>query len=37
MKEMNYTEHLTMIQLFEKESAVEAADYVRDVHIVINY
>ena len=37
MREMNYTEHLTMIELFEKGDAVKAADYMRDVHCVINY
>jgi len=37
MREMNYTEHRTMIELFEKGNAVEAADYMRDVHCVINY
>jgi DNA-binding GntR family transcriptional regulator len=37
MREMNYTEHQTMIELFEKGNAVEAADYMRDVHCVINW
>jgi DNA-binding GntR family transcriptional regulator len=37
MREMNHAEHLTMIALFEKGDAVEAADYMRDVHCVINY
>jgi len=37
MREMNYTEHRTMIELFEKGNAVEAADYMRDVHCVINW
>jgi DNA-binding GntR family transcriptional regulator len=37
MREMNYTEHRTMIALFEKGNAIEAADYMRDVHCVINY
>ena len=37
MREMNYSEHLTMIELFEKGSAIEAADFMRDVHCVINY
>jgi DNA-binding GntR family transcriptional regulator len=37
MREMNHSEHLTMIQLFEKGNAIEAADYMRDVHCVINY
>ena len=37
MREMNHSEHLTMIELIEKGKAVEAADYMRDVHCVINY
>ncbi len=37
MREMNYTEHNTMIELIEKGAAVAAADFVRDVHCVINY
>ena len=37
MRQMNYSEHLTMIELIEKGNAVEAADYMRDVHCVINY
>jgi len=37
MREMNYTEHRTMIELFEKGNAVEAADYMRDEHCVINW
>ena len=37
MREMNYSEHLTLIELIEKGNAVEAADYMRDVHCVINY
>ena len=37
MREMNYTEHRTMIELFEKGNAVEAADYMRDVHCAINW
>ena len=37
MREMNHSEHLTMIELFEKGNAVEAADYMRDQHCVINY
>jgi DNA-binding GntR family transcriptional regulator len=37
MREMNYAEHLTMIELIEKGEAVAAADYMRDVHCVINY
>jgi DNA-binding GntR family transcriptional regulator len=37
MREMNCNEHLTMIRHFEKGTAVEAADYMRDVHCIINY
>ena len=37
MREMNHAEHLVMIELFEKGNAVEAADYMRDQHCVINY
>ena len=37
MREMNHTEHLTMIELIEKSEAVAAADFMRDVHCVINY
>ncbi len=37
MREMNHAEHQTMIELFEKGDAIETADYMRDVHCVINY
>ncbi len=37
MREMNYVEHLTVIELIEKGNAVETADFMRDVHCVINY
>jgi DNA-binding GntR family transcriptional regulator len=37
MREMNYAEHRTMIELFKKGNAIEAADFMRDVHCVINY
>ncbi len=37
VREMNYTEHLEMIELIEKGEAVQAADFMRDVHCVINY
>jgi DNA-binding GntR family transcriptional regulator len=37
MREMNYSEHLTLIELIEKSKAIEAADFMRDVHCVINY
>jgi len=37
MREMNHREHLIMIELIEKGEAVQVADYMRDVHCVINY
>jgi len=37
MREMNYSEHQTLIELIEKGNAVEAADFMRDVHCIINY
>ncbi len=37
MREMNYAEHLGMLDLIEKGDAVGAADYIRDVHCIINY
>lgn len=37
MREMNYSEHRTVIKLFEKGNPIEAADFMRDVHCVINY
>jgi DNA-binding GntR family transcriptional regulator len=37
MREMNYNEHLEMIELIEKGEAVQAADFMRDVHCIINY
>jgi DNA-binding GntR family transcriptional regulator len=37
MREMNHREHLNMIEMIEKGDAVQAADYMRDVHCVINY
>jgi len=37
MKETNYDEHLTLIELIEKRQAVKAADFMRDVHCIINY
>lgn len=37
MKEMNYSEHQTLIELIENGGAVEAANFVRDVHCAINY
>ena len=35
MRELNHLEHLTIIDLIKKERAVQAADYIRDVHCVI--
>lgn len=37
MREMNYNEHLEMIELIQKGEAVQAADFMRDVHCIINY
>jgi len=37
MRQMNFDEHLTMIELIEKREAVKAADFMRDVHCIINY
>ncbi len=37
MKKMNYSEHLTVIEFIEKGRAVEAADFMRDVHCAINF
>ena len=37
MKKFNYKEHLVMIKLIEEKEAIKAADYMRDVHCVINY
>jgi len=37
MREMNYNEHLGMLDLIEKKDAVGAADFMRDVHCIINY
>ena len=37
MREMNYAEHLEIIELIEKGEAVKAADFMRDVHCIINY
>ena len=37
MREMNHGEHLVMIEMIEKGDAVQSADYMRDVHCVINY
>jgi DNA-binding GntR family transcriptional regulator len=37
MREMNYNEHLEMIELIQKGKSVQAADFMRDVHCIINY
>ena len=37
MRRMNYEEHLKMMALIEAGDAIGAADYMRDVHCVINY
>lgn len=34
---LNYTEHLTMIDLIEKGQCRQAADYMRDVHCAMNW
>ena len=36
MREMNYSEHLEMIEFIEAGEAVKAADFMRDVHCIIN-
>jgi DNA-binding GntR family transcriptional regulator len=35
--QLNYTEHLTMIDLIEKGKCRDAADFMRDVHCCINW
>ena len=35
--EMNYQEHLTMLELIEQGRDKEAADFMRDVHCTINW
>jgi len=37
IRENNYLEHLSMIELIEKGEAVQTADFMRDVHCIINY
>ncbi len=37
MKRFNYEEHIEMMALIHKGNAVKTADYIRDVHCVINY
>jgi DNA-binding GntR family transcriptional regulator len=37
VRQMNYEEHLQLIEMAEKRDPVGAADFLRDVHCVINY
>ncbi len=37
VRQLNYEEHLKLIELIEKGDACEAADFIRDVHCVINW
>ncbi|GEM_PF-6403787 len=37
MREMNHAEHVTLMKLIEDGDPVAAADFIRDVHCVINY
>jgi DNA-binding GntR family transcriptional regulator len=37
MKQMNYEEHLKIIELIEGGKSLEAAAFIRDVHCAINY
>jgi DNA-binding GntR family transcriptional regulator len=37
MRQMNYEEHRQLIAMVEKRDPVGAADFMRDVHCVINY
>lgn len=37
VRELNYTEHLKLISLIEQGDAKAVADFVRDVHCVINW
>lgn len=37
MRANNYTEHITLIDLIQAGDAVAAADYLRDVHCLINF
>jgi DNA-binding GntR family transcriptional regulator len=36
-KQVIHNEHLTLIELIGKGDAIEAADFMRDVHCIINY
>jgi DNA-binding GntR family transcriptional regulator len=37
MRQMNYDEHVRLIGLIRENDPVAAADFIRDVHCVINY
>ena len=37
MRQMNYDEHVRLIELIQERDPVAAADFIRDVHCVINY
>jgi DNA-binding GntR family transcriptional regulator len=37
IRQNNFLEHLAMIELIENGEAVQAADFMRDVHCIINY
>ena len=37
MREMNHAEHVALMGLIEDGDAVAAADFIRDVHCIINY
>ncbi len=37
MREMNHAEHATLMKLIEYGDPVAAANFIRDVHCVINY
>lgn len=37
MRQMNYDDHVRLIELIEAGDPVAAADFIRDVHCVINY
>jgi DNA-binding GntR family transcriptional regulator len=37
MRQMNHVEHLRLIRMIENRDPVGAADFLRDVHCVINY
>ena len=37
MRQMNYDEHVRLVELIKAKDPVAAADFIRDVHCVINY